>query len=106
MVPVLATLPVTVMPEMLMQLIEPELLTELWLVTGLMAHGAASAGGAPPPTSSAATDDDTSRRGERRARREGQPGKAARTRNQTLYRSTTSVSVVSRTACEPARCAA
>ena len=32
----------TVMPEMLMQLIEPELLTELWLVTGLMAQAVAS----------------------------------------------------------------
>lgn len=108
MVPVLVlvTLPVTVMPLTEMQSIEPELLTELWLVRGLMTHAAASARGAPPATSSAATDDDTNRNRDRRATREGWSSQAARTRNHRLYRSNTSVAVVSRTACEPARCAA
>ena len=55
-VPVLVTPPVTVMPEMSMQLIEAELLTELWLVTGWMAQLPASARGVPAATSSAATE--------------------------------------------------
>src|SRR6202043_2778301 len=63
----LVTLPVTVMPFKLMQLIEPELLTELWPVTGVMAHVPANAGGAPPATSIAATDDDANRCSDRHA---------------------------------------
>jgi hypothetical protein len=66
-VPALATLPVTVMPFKLMQLMEPELLTELWLVTGVTAHGPANDDGVPPATSNAITDDDANRCSDRRA---------------------------------------
>jgi hypothetical protein len=52
-----------------MQLIEPALLTELWSVTGVMAHVPANAGGAPPPIITATTDDDANRSSDRRAMR-------------------------------------
>jgi hypothetical protein len=63
----LVTLPATAMPFKLMQSIEPELLTELWSVTGAMAHVPANATGAPPAISRAATDDDANRCSDRRA---------------------------------------
>jgi hypothetical protein len=66
-VPVLVTLPLTEMPFRLMQLIEPALLTELWSVTGVMAHMPPNAGGATLASSSAITDDDANRCSDRRA---------------------------------------